>query len=98
MRAYYLLGVRYMTLTHFHSNDWADSATGEVLHQGLSPFGEQVIHEMNRLGMMVDLAHVSADTAADALDATQAPVIFSHAAARAVVDRSSRLLHAPSNK
>jgi membrane dipeptidase len=88
LRAYYLLGVRYMTLTHFHSNDWADSATGEVLHQGLSRFGEQVVHEMNRLGMMVDLAHVSADTAADALDTTQAPVIFSHAAARGVVDHS----------
>lgn len=88
LRAYYLLGVRYMTLTHFHSNDWADSATGEVLHQGLSPFGEQVVHEMNRIGMMVDLAHVSAETAADALDTTQAPVIFSHAAARAVVDHS----------
>ena len=88
LRAYYLLGVRYMTLTHFHSNDWADSATGEVLHQGLSPFGEQVVHEMNRLGMMVDLAHVAADTAADALEVAQAPVIFSHAAARAVVDHS----------
>jgi len=88
LRAYYALGVRYMTLTHFHSNDWADSATGEELHNGLSPFGEQVVHEMNRLGMMVDLAHVSPDTAADALDATKAPVIFSHAAALAVVDHS----------
>lgn len=88
LRAYYDLGVRYMTLTHFHSNDWADSATGEPLHQGLSPFGEQVILEMNRLGMMVDLAHVSAETAADVLDTTRAPVIFSHAAARGVVDHS----------
>jgi membrane dipeptidase len=88
LRAYYLLGVRYMTLTHFHSNDWADSATGEALHNGLSPFGEQVIQEMNRLGMMVDLAHVSEATAADALDATRAPVIFSHAAARGVVDHA----------
>lgn len=88
LRAYYLLGVRYMTLAHFHSNDWADSATGEVLHHGLSPFGVQVVQEMNRIGMMVDLAHVSEETAADALDATKAPVIFSHAAARGVVDHS----------
>lgn len=88
LRAYYLLGVRYMTLTHFHSNDWADSATGDALHQGLSPFGEQVVHEMNRLGMMVDLAHVSEDSMADALDAARAPVIFSHAAARSVVDHA----------
>jgi len=88
LRAYYDLGVRYMTLTHFHSNDWADSATGEALHNGLSPFGKQVVNEMNRLGMMVDLAHVSAETAADALDTTKAPVIFSHAAAREVVDHS----------
>jgi len=88
LRAFYALGVRYMTLTHFHSTDWADSATGEMRHNGLSPFGEQVVQEMNRLGMMVDLAHVSPDTAADALDATRAPVIFSHAAARAVVDHA----------
>lgn len=86
LRAYYLLGVRYMTLTHFHSNDWADSATGEVLHQGLTPFGVEVVREMNRLGMMVDLAHVSEQTMDDALDATRAPVIFSHAAARGVVN------------
>jgi membrane dipeptidase len=88
LRAYYLLGVRYMTLTHFHSNDWADSATGEALHQGLSPFGVQVVQEMNRMGMMVDLAHVSEATMGDALDAVQAPVIFSHAAARGVVDHT----------
>jgi len=88
LRAYYLLGVRYMTLAHFHSNDWADSATGEVLHQGLSPFGVEVVKEMNRLGMMVDLAHVSEATMGDALDAVKAPVIFSHAAARGVVNHS----------
>jgi membrane dipeptidase len=88
LRAYYALGVRYMTLTHFHSHDWADAATGEALHAGLSPFGVEVVHEMNRLGMMVDLAHVSEDTVYDALDAAKAPVIFSHAAARALVDHS----------
>ena len=88
LRAYYALGVRYMTLTHFHSHEWADSATGEALHDGLTPFGVKVVHEMNRLGMMVDLAHVSETTANDALDAAQAPVIFSHAAARGVVDHA----------
>jgi membrane dipeptidase len=82
LRAFYDLGVRYMTLTHFHSNDWADSATGEALHDGLSPFGVEVVREMNRLGMMVDLSHVSAAAMADALDASEAPVIFSHSSAR----------------
>ena len=84
LRAYYDLGVRYMTLTHFHSNDWADSATGEARHGGLTPFGIEVVREMNRLGMMVDLSHVSADAMADALDASEAPVIFSHSSARAL--------------
>jgi len=86
LRSYYDLGVRYMTLTHFHSNDWADSATGDVLHEGLTDFGREVVREMNRLGMMVDLSHVSADTMNDALDVSAAPVIFSHSSARGLTD------------
>lgn len=86
LRAYYDLGVRYMTLTHFHTTDWADSATDEARHDGLSPFGEEVVREMNRLGMIVDLSHVSAATMADALRVSEAPVIFSHSAARALTN------------
>ena len=86
LRAYYDLGVRYMTLTHFNSNDWADAATEEPRHGGLSPFGTEVVREMNRLGMLVDISHVSPDTMADALDVSEAPVIFSHSSARALTD------------
>jgi len=86
LRAYYDLGVRYMTLTHFHSNDWADSATGEARHAGITPFGEEVIREMNRLGMMVDLSHVSVDAMHDVLIVSEAPVIFSHSGARRMTD------------
>jgi len=84
LRAYYRLGVRYMTLTHFKNIDWADSATDKEVLGGLSPFGESVIHEMNRLGMMVDLSHVSAKVMHKALDISKAPVIFSHSSARAL--------------
>ncbi|KUL42583.1 membrane dipeptidase [Streptomyces sp. NRRL F-4489] len=86
LRAFHALGVRYMTLTHNDNNDWADSATDEPRHHGLSPFGEEVVREMNRCGMLVDLSHVSPDTMRDALRVTTAPVIFSHSSARAVCD------------
>jgi membrane dipeptidase len=86
LRQMYALGARYMTLTHTLNNDWADAATDNPRHHGLSPFGRAVVHEMNRLGMLVDLSHVSADTMKAALAATQAPVIFSHSGARALND------------
>jgi membrane dipeptidase len=86
LRAYYLLGVRYITLTHYHSTDWADSATDKALHNGLTDFGREVVREINRLGMMVDLSHVSPETMQDVLQVTRAPVIFSHSAARNMTD------------
>jgi membrane dipeptidase len=86
LRAYYDLGVRYMTLTHNVTLDWADAALDSAKHNGLTPFGDSVVREMNRLGMLVDLAHVSAATMSDAMNVSQAPVIFSHSAARAIVD------------
>lgn len=89
LRAYYDLGVRYMTLTHNTHTDWADSAMPDTpKFNGLSPFGERVVREMNRVGMLVDLSHTSADTMRDAIAVSKAPVIFSHAAARALVDIS----------
>jgi membrane dipeptidase len=84
LRAYYDLGVRYMTLTHFHTIDWADSATDEARHDGITPFGEEVVREMNRLGMMVDISHVSEAAMSDVLRVSEAPVIFSHSSARAL--------------
>jgi len=82
----YAVGARYMTLTHTRNTDWADAAGERPEHHGLTPFGEQVVREMNRLGMLVDLAHVSDDTMRAALRVSQAPVIFSHSSARAVCD------------
>ena len=86
LRAYYDLGVRYMTLTHNVTLDWADAALDSAKHNGLTAFGDSVVREMNRLGMLVDLSHVSPGTMSDALNVTQAPVIFSHSGARALVD------------
>lgn len=86
LRQMYVLGARYMTLTHTLNNDWADSATDAPKHHGLTPFGREVVREMNRLGMLVDLSHVSPDTMRMALESSAAPVIFSHSSARALVD------------
>jgi membrane dipeptidase len=86
LRQMYDAGARYMTLTHTINTPWADSATDTPAHHGLTPFGVDVVKEMNRLGMLVDLSHVSPDTMKAALAASQAPVIFSHSSARALVD------------
>jgi membrane dipeptidase len=86
LRAYSDLGVRSMTLTHGKTLDWADSATDTARHGGLTRFGEEVVREMNRLGMLVDLSHVSEETMEDALRVSEAPVIFSHSSARALCD------------
>lgn len=84
LRRFYQLGARYMTITHGRTLDWADAAGDEPRHDGLSAFGEEVIREMNRLGMAVDLSHVTPATMKDALAVTEAPVMFSHSSARAV--------------
>jgi membrane dipeptidase len=86
LRAYYELGARYLTLTHNVTLDWADAALDKPKHGGLTPFGKEVVREMNHLGMLVDLSHVSPDVMRDALDTSAAPVIFSHSSARALVD------------
>jgi membrane dipeptidase len=86
LRQYYDLGARYMTLSHFKDNEFADSATDDPKYHGLNDFGLIVVHEMNRLGMLVDLSHVSPDTMRDAIKASRAPVIFSHSDARALAD------------
>lgn len=86
LREYYALGARYMTLTHNVTLDWADAALDSAKHGGLTPFGKEVVREMNRLGMLVDLSHTSPGTMSAALDVSEAPVIFSHSAARALVN------------
>ncbi|MEJ2185306.1 MAG: dipeptidase [Gemmatimonadota bacterium] len=85
LRMFYALGVRYMTLTHSATTAWADAATDRARHGGLTPFGVDVIREMNRIGMFVDLSHVSEGTMNDVLDVTTAPVLFTHSSARALV-------------
>jgi membrane dipeptidase len=84
LRDFYRLGIRYMTLTHNVSHDWADAHRGEVKNNGLAPFGKEVVREMNRLGMLVDISHVSDKVMNDVLDLTTAPVIASHSSARGV--------------
>ena len=86
LRLAYAAGARYMTLTHFSNNRWADSGTDKPVHGGLTAFGREAVREMNRLGMLVDLSHVSPETMADALETSAAPVIFSHSSARALCD------------
>jgi membrane dipeptidase len=88
LRICYALGARYLTLTHNVTTDWADAALDAARHGGLSPFGREVVREMNRLGMLVDLSHVSPATMTAALDVTEAPLIFSHSNARALVDHA----------
>jgi membrane dipeptidase len=84
LRMFYDVGARYMTLTHWETTDWADAATDSAKHGGLTPFGEQVVLEMNKLGMLVDLSHVSDGTMMDALRVSKAPVMFSHSSARSI--------------
>ena len=86
LRDYYRLGIRYMTLTHFKTNEWADSGSDTAVHGGLTSFGREVVREMNRLGMMVDISHVSDKTFYDSLEASRAPVIASHSSLRALCD------------
>src|SRR5881409_441343 len=84
LRLYAALGVRYLTLTHFKNNNWADSSTDKPAHNGLTPFGKDVVRDLNRLGVMVDISHVADKTFFDALAVTDAPVIASHSSCRAI--------------
>jgi len=86
LRLYAALGVRYMTLTHFKNNNWADSSTDAAAHNGLTPLGKDIVREMNRLGMMVDISHVADKTFWDVLETTKAPVIASHSSVRAIAN------------
>src|ERR687896_1333219 len=87
LRDFHRLGVRYMTLTHNNTNNWADACCDTAKHNGLSDFGKEVVREMNRIGMLVDISHVSDKTMSDVLDVSSAPVIASHSSARALADR-----------
>src|SRR3982075_1988438 len=84
LRSYAALGVRYLTLTHFKNNNWADSSTDKPAHNGLTPFGKDVVRELNRLGVMVDISHVADKTFYDAIEVSKAPVIASHSSSRAL--------------
>ncbi|MDQ6802673.1 MAG: dipeptidase [Acidobacteriota bacterium] len=86
LRGFYRFGARYMTLTHTNTNNWADSSTDEARHNGLTPFGKQVVLEMNRLGMMIDISHVADKTFYDVMETSKAPVIASHSSARVFAD------------
>src|SRR5258706_2697085 len=96
LRSFYRLGIRYMTLTHTNTNDWAD-AEGDINnprvqhHNGLTDFGRQVVREMNVLGMMVDVSHVSDKTFSDVIETTRAPVIASHSSARALANHTRNM-------
>ena len=94
LRSYRRLGVLYMTLSHFGTNNWADSSTDDAVHGGLSEFGREVVREMNRIGMMVDISHVSDETILDTLEVSRAPVIASHSSVRAFSDTSRNLTDA----
>lgn len=91
LRDFYRLGIRYMTLTHNNTNNWADSCCDTAKHNGLSEFGKEVVLEMNRLGMLVDISHVGDKTMSDVLDVSKAPVIASHSSARALADRTRNI-------
>jgi membrane dipeptidase len=91
LRTFAVLGVRYMTLTHMENNEWADSSTAKPEHNGLTPFGKQVIQEMNRLGMIVDISHVADKTFYDALETSKAPVFASHSSCRAICNAARNM-------
>ena len=86
LRLYAALGVRYMTLTHFKNNNWADSSTDKAAHNGLTAFGKDIVREMNRLGVMVDISHVADKTFYDALETSKAPMLASHSSTRAIAN------------
>src|SRR5439155_16849464 len=86
LRLYAALGVRYMTLTHFKNNNWADSSTDKAAHNGLTAFGKDIVREMNRLGVMVDISHVAEKTFYDALETSKAPMLASHSSTRAIAN------------
>ena len=86
LRVYAALGVRYVTLTHFKNNNWADASTDKAVHNGLTTFGKDVVREMNRLGVMVDISHVADKTFYDALEVSKAPMLASHSSARAIAN------------
>src|SRR5512136_2597556 len=91
LRVYAALGVRYMTLTHYKNNNWADSSTDKAAHDGLTAFGKDVVREMNRLGVMVDISHVADKTFFDAIETTKAPMIASHSSSRVIANHARNM-------